>query len=125
MHGSLYGLSEEIANIQKYKNYKSTHKSTIFELHTQYFEWKIIWTVGPKCKSRKTEKYKNTKNRIKTQKSKNAKTQTNKKHKNYKKHKKSKNNKYSKNRKKCNFYIFLHIFNLACVFSWCRVHGSI
>ena len=57
--------------------------------HPQYFEWKFVWTVGPKCKSRKTEKYKNTKyKKRKTQKSKNIKTQKrqpNKKHKKYNK----------------------------------------
>ena len=45
--------------IQKYKKYKSTHNSAIFELQTPDFAWKFIWTVQP---NDKVQKYKNSKN---------------------------------------------------------------
>ena len=53
--------------IQKYKKYKSTHNSAIFELQTPDFAWKFIWTVQPNDKvqnvqeAQKVQKYKRTK----------------------------------------------------------------
>ena len=61
LHGSSYGLSNQMT---KYKSTKSTKvliTQPSFELQTPDFAWKFIWTDQPNDKVQKVQKYKRTK----------------------------------------------------------------